>query len=274
MYLSRHLTTRGARWALDGRYLPDAFTLRLLLELPAGDVPGLLEGLPLAEAAGDSLLPPVEPTQEVWACGVTYLVSREARMFESREADIYAKVYDAVRPELFFKSVGWRVVGHREPVRVRRDSHWNVPEPELVLVVNDRMEIVGYTAGNDVSSRDIEGENSLYLPQAKIYDGCCSLGPGIVLGGPDSMRDLPIRMRVLRGGELVFEGEISTSQMKRPLEELAEYLGKELSFPAGAFLMTGTSLVPGEDFDLTPGDRVEISVGELVLENEVEQRTT
>ena len=269
MYLSRHLTARGARWALDGRYLPGAFTLNLLLELPAADVADLLQSLPLSGAVEERLLPPLEPTQEVWASGVTYLISREARMFESKEAEIYAKVYDAERPELFFKAVGWRVVGHGEPVRVRKDSHWNVPEPELVLVVNSRMEIVGYTAGNDVSSRDIEGENSLYLPQAKIYDGGCSLGPGIVLGGPDSMRDLPIRMRVLRGGEPVFEGEISTSQMKRPFEELAEYLGKELSFPAGAFLMTGTSLVPPEDFDLSPGDLVEISVGELTLENGV-----
>ncbi len=269
MYLSRHLTARGARWALDGRYLPGAFTLDLLLELPAGDVANLLQGLPLSGAAEDPLLPPLEPTQEVWASGVTYQISREARMFESKEAEIYAKVYDAERPELFFKAVGWRVAGPGEPVRVRKDSHWNVPEPELVVVANSRMEIVGYTAGNDVSSRDIEGENSLYLPQAKIYDGGCSLGPGIVLGGPDSMRDLPIRMRVLRGGEPVFEGEISTSQMKRPFEELAEYLGKELSFPAGAFLMTGTSLVPPEDFDLSPGDLVEISVGELTLENGV-----
>jgi 2-dehydro-3-deoxy-D-arabinonate dehydratase len=269
MYLSRHLTSGGARWALDGRYLPTTFTLDLLLEPPAEDVIPLLEDLTRGEAAEDPLLPPVEPAQEVWASGVTYERSREARMFESKEADIYDKVYDAVRPELFFKAVGWRVVGHEGAVRVREDSHWNVPEPELVLVVNSRMEIVGYTAGNDVSSRDIEGENSLYLPQAKIYDGGCSLGPGIVLGGPDSMRDLLIRMRILRGGEAVYEDEVSTSRMKRPFEELAEYLGKELSFPTGAFLMTGTSLVPDEDFTLTPGDRVEISVGDLVLENEV-----
>jgi 2-dehydro-3-deoxy-D-arabinonate dehydratase len=269
MYLSRHRTDGGARWALDGRYLPPEFALDRLLELPAADVGDFLRSLSVDEAAGDSLLPPVEPAQEVWASGVTYLVSREARMFESKEAEIYAKVYDAERPELFFKAVGWRVAGHGEPVRVRKDSHWNVPEPELVLVVNSRMEIVGYTAGNDVSSRDIEGQNSLYLPQAKIYDGGCSLGPGIVLGGPDSMRDLPITMRILRGDEPVFEGEINTSQMKRPFEELAEYLGKELSFPIGAFLMTGTSLVPPEDFDLSPGDVVEISVGELTLENEV-----
>ena len=269
MYLSRHFTARGARWALDGRYLPTAFTLDLLAESPAGDIPAFLGSLPSGEAAEDPLLPPVEPSQEVWASGVTYERSREARMFESKEADIYDKVYDAVRPELFFKAIGWRVVGHEGVVRVREDSHWNVPEPELVLVLNGRMEIVGYTAGNDVSSRDIEGENSLYLPQAKIYDGSCSLGPGIVLVGPDSMRDLLIRMRIVRGGKVLYEDEVSTSRMKRPFEELAEYLGKELSFPTGAFLMTGTSLVPGEDFTLTPGDRVEISVGDLVLENDV-----
>ena len=269
MYLSRHRANGGTRWALDGLYLPPEFALDRLLEIPAADVPDFLEDLSTEGTAEGPLLAPVEPGQEVWASGVTYQISREARMFESREAEIYAKVYDAERPELFFKAVGWRVAGHAEPVRVRGDSHWNVPEPELVLVVNSRMEIVGYTAGNDVSSRDIEGENSLYLPQAKIYDGGCSLGPGIVIGGPDSMRDLSIRMRILRGGEPVFEGEISTSQMKRPFEELAEYLGKELSFPAGAFLMTGTSLVPPDDFDLSPGDLVEISVGELTLANEV-----
>ena len=271
MYLSRHRADGGARWALDGRYLPPEFALERLLGLPAADVRGFLEGLSPGEAAGDPLLPPVEPAQEVWASGVTYQISREARMFESKEAEIYAKVYDAGRPELFFKAVGWRVRGHGEPVRVRNDSHWNVPEPELVLVVNSRMEIVGYTAGNDVSSRDIEGENSLYLPQAKIYDGGCSLGPGIVVGGPEVMRDLPIRMRILRDSESTFEGEIRTSEMKRPFEELAEYLGKELSFPPGAFLMTGTSLVPPDDFNLSPGDLVEISVGELTLENEVTQ---
>jgi 2-dehydro-3-deoxy-D-arabinonate dehydratase len=271
MYLSRHRVDEGARWALDGRYLPSEFALDGLLKLPAADVRDSLEGLSVGEVAEVPLLPPVEPAHEVWASGVTYQISREARMFESKEADIYYKVYDAERPELFFKAVGWRVVGHEEPVRVRKDSHWNVPEPELVIVVNSRMEVVGYTAGNDVSSRQIEGENSLYLPQAKIYDGGCSLGPGIVLAEPDSMRDIPIRMRVLRDNKPAFEGEISTSQMKRPFEELAGYLGKELSFPTGAFLMTGTGLVPPEDFNLSPGDLVEISVGELTLQNEVTQ---
>jgi 2-dehydro-3-deoxy-D-arabinonate dehydratase len=154
-------------------------------------------------------------------------------------------------------------------VRVRRDSRWNVPEPELVLVLNSRMEILGFTAGNDVSSRDIEGENPLYLPQAKVYDGSCSLGPGIVLAGPDAMRDLPVRVRISRKGAAVFDGEVSTARMKRSFEELAEYLGRELTLPSGAFLMTGTGIVPGDEFTLTPGDRVEVSVGGLVLENDV-----
>ena len=269
MHLSKHHTDGGTRWALDEQYLPMDFTLEALLGMPADEVPGFLENQLVDDAAEGGLLAPVERLHEVWAAGVTYLISREARMFESREADIYDKVYDAARPELFFKATGWRVSGHGQPVRVRKDSHWNVPEPELVLVVNSRMEIVGYTAGNDVSSRDVEGENSLYLPQAKIYDGCCSLGPGIELGGPDTMRDLTIAMNIVRDDETVFEGDISTSEMKRPFEELAAYLGKELTFPTGAFLMTGTSLVPEDEFTLTPGDRVEISVGELVLKNEV-----
>jgi 2-dehydro-3-deoxy-D-arabinonate dehydratase len=183
--------------------------------------------------------------------------------------DAYERVYAAERPELFFKAPGWRVVGPGGAVRVRRDSGWNVPEPELVLVLNSRMEIVGYTAGNDVSSRDIEGENPLYLPQAKVYDGACSLGPGIVLARPDEMRDLPIRLRVTRDGATVFEGGVSTSRMKRSLEELAGYLGRELSLPHGAFLMTGTGIVPPDEFTLRPGDGVEVSVGDLVLENDV-----
>src|SRR5215211_6789868 len=191
MYLSRHRAATGPRWALDGRYLPQDLTLDRLLEVPAADVRSLLEGQSLEEDAEDPTLPPVEPAHEVWASGVTYLQSREARELESTEADAYERVYDAERPELFFKALGWRVVGPGDTVHVREDSRWNVPEPELVLVVNSGMEIVGYTAGNDVSSRDIEGENTLYLPQAKVYDGSCSLGPGIVLSDPDAMRDLP-----------------------------------------------------------------------------------
>lgn len=269
MYLSHHRTAAGSRWALDGRYLPDDFSLGRLLEGPASEVRPSLESLSTGEPAEGPLLAPVEPYQEVWASGVTYEQSREAREYESGDADAYARVYVADRPELFFKALGWRAVGHGGTVRVRRDSRWNVPEPELVLVINSRMEIVGYTAGNDVSSRDIEGENPLYLPQAKVYDGACALGPGIILTGPDGMRDLAIHLRIMRDGGVVFEGEISTSNMKRSLEDLAEYLGRELSLPGGAFLMTGTGIVPGEGFTLTPGDRVEIRVGELLLQNDV-----
>jgi 2-dehydro-3-deoxy-D-arabinonate dehydratase len=269
MYLSRHEAAGGPRWALDGHYLQQDFSLDRLLAVKAEDVRGVVEGYSSEEAAEGSLLPPVEPAQEVWASGVTYLQSRDAREMESADADAYERVYVADRPELFFKAPGWRVVGHGSRVRVREDSSWNVPEPELVAVVNSRMEVVGYTAGNDVSSRDIEGENPLYLPQAKVYDGSCSLGPGIVLCESDSMRELRISMEIRRGGETVFEGEVDTSQMKRSPEELAEYLGKELAFPVGAFLMTGTGIVPEDEFTLDAGDVVGISVGELFLENEV-----
>jgi 2-dehydro-3-deoxy-D-arabinonate dehydratase len=269
MYLSRHEAAGGPRWALDGSYLPPDFTLRRLLSEEVAEVRGFIEEQPLEAAAEDPLLPPIETEQEVWASGVTYLQSRDAREIESADADAYDRVYVAERPELFFKAPGWRVVGHGDTVRVREDSHWNVPEPELVVVVNSGMEVVGYTVGNDVSSRDIEGENPLYLPQAKIYDRSCSLGPGIVLCGPDAMRELRIDMEIRRGGETVFEGEVDTSQMKRSPEELAEYLGKELALPAGAFLMTGTGIVPEDEFTLGVGDVVGISVGDLFLENEV-----
>src|SRR5215210_3162189 len=269
MYLSRHRTATGPRWALDGRYLPPDLTLERLLEVPAADVRGFLEGQSLEDEAGGTLLPPAEPGHEVWASGVTYLQSREARELESTDADAYERVYDAERPELFFKAPGWRVVGPGDRVRVRGDSRWNVPEPELTVVANSRMEVVGYTAGNDVSSRDIEGENPLYLPQAKVYDGSCSLGPGIVLCSPDAMRDLTITMSIRRGDETIFEDEVDTSQMKRSPKELADYLGKELAFPDGALLMTGTGVVPEDDFTLKVGDWLGISVGELVLENEV-----
>ncbi|QYJ16764.1 hypothetical protein Rxycam_02599 [Rubrobacter xylanophilus DSM 9941] len=269
MYLSRHAAPGGPRWALDGRYLPASFTLELLLQLPAESVEGFLRALPAGDPAEHPPLAPLEPGHEVWASGVTYERSREARMLESSEADIYDKVYTAERPELFFKAPGWRVVGPGEMVRVRSDSGWNVPEPELVLVLNSRMEIVGYTAGNDVSSRDIEGENPLYLPQAKIYDGACSVGPGIELADAAELGDLEISLRILRGGEKAFEGKTSTSRMVRPPQELAAYLGRELSFPAGAFLMTGTGIVPEEEFSLAPGDTVEVAVGEMKLRNEV-----
>jgi len=181
-------------------------------------------------------------------------------------------VYEAGRPELFFKAMGWRVVGHRMPIRVREDSRWNVPEPELTLVINSDREIVGFSAGNDVSSRDIEGDNPLYLPQAKVYEGSCALGPGIVLSEVDRLRDLSIQAEVRREGRVIFKGETRTSQMKRPFEELVVYLGRELDFPRGVFLMTGTGIVPPQDFSLVGGDLVRITIGSLTLENEVDTR--
>jgi 2-dehydro-3-deoxy-D-arabinonate dehydratase len=267
--LTRHLTAHGARWARGGYLLSEHFHLGLLLETPHAFFEAFLAGVETEEEAVGPLLPPIEPSQEVWAAGVTYLRSREARTAESQVKDVYEKVYDAERPELFFKAIGARVVGHGMKIRVRADSRWNVPEPELCLVLNRELSIVGYSAGNDVSSRDIEGENPLYLPQAKVYDGSCALGPCIRLAVPDQLRDLPIVLEVRRGSRLVFKGETRSSSMKRSLEDLAGYLGRELSFPGGAFLLTGTGIVPPEDFNLSPGDRVSIDVGGLKLENDV-----
>jgi 2-dehydro-3-deoxy-D-arabinonate dehydratase len=230
-------------------------------------VQAVLQALVGDEAADGPLLAPVEDGHEVWACGVTYLRSREAREAESTVRDVYARVYDAARPEQFFKSIGSRVVGHGGEIRVRSDSSWNVPEPELTLIVNAAGEIAGYTVGNDVSSRDIEGENPLYLPQAKVYDGACALGPGILLRPADSMIDLPIQLELLRGGERVFDGVTSTSQIKRTLPELVGYLCRETAFPGGAFLMTGTGIVPPMEFSLQRGDTVRITIGDLTLEN-------
>lgn len=269
MYLTRHRSVGGARWALDGEFLPADFTLERLLHLHAAEIERSLSELPRTGRSGGPDLAPIEAAHEVWAAGVTYLRSRQAREDESSVKDVYSRVYEAERPELFFKSPGWRVVGHRMPIRIRADSAWNVPEPELTLVVNAHLEIVGFCAGNDVSSRDIEGDNPLYLPQAKVYDGSCSLGPGIQLADPSTLLDLPVRLEVTRGDALVFSGETRTSRIKRPVRELVAFLGRELSFPAGVFLMTGTGIVPPADFSLAPGDRVSIAVGPLTLENEV-----
>ena len=270
MYLTQHKTSSGPRWALDGKYLPVHFNLSLLLELPQENIAGFLNSLPLGEAVTGDLLPPLESTHEVWACGVTYLRSRDARQAESDVPDVYGRVYDAERPEIFFKALGWRAAGHGMPIRARQDSSWDVPEPELTLIVNRQLEIVGFTVGNDVSSRSIEGENPLYLPQAKTYRGSCALGPGIQLAGADDLRDVPIQMNITRAGKIVFEGEIRSSQMKRSLEELVACLGRELDFPQGVLLMTGTSLVPADDFTLQNGDIVRITINALTLENPVQ----
>jgi 2-dehydro-3-deoxy-D-arabinonate dehydratase len=270
VYLTRHSTASGARWAADGRLLPAGLGLDVLLALPGRELEAVIGHSRSGASAEGALLAPIEPLQEVWAAGVTYLRSREARMAESETADIYDKVYSAERVEVFFKAQGWRAAGHGAPIRIRGDSRWNVPEPELAIVINAAGEIVGYTAGNDVSSRDIEGANPLYLPQAKVYDGSCAIGPGIVVAGPEAQRALPIRLRITRAGAVAFEGETSTAQLKRGLEEMAGWLTRELRFPYGAILLTGTCLVPPDDFTLEPGDSVRIGVGDLTLENPVE----
>jgi 2-dehydro-3-deoxy-D-arabinonate dehydratase len=269
MYLTRHQTPHGPRLALDGAYLTWPKNLKALLELPYAAMLQALQTLPVTGPADHPLLPPLEPIHEVWAAGVTYLRSRKAREAESDVRDVYEKVYSAERPELFFKSIGWRVVGDNMPIRIRQDSQWNVPEPELTLVINAHHEIVGYCAGNDVSSRDIEGVNPLYLPQAKMYNGSCAIGPGIMIATADEVTDIPIHLDVQREDKRVYQGETRSAQMRRTVSELVDYLTKEMDFPHGVFLMTGTGIVPGDDFSLQPGDRVRISVGSLQLQNPV-----
>lgn len=235
--------------------------LRALLTLP-------MPRLPLAEV---TLLAPVEH-QEVWAAGVTYLRSKKARMDESEfSASAYDRVYEAERPEIFFKSLAEKVVGPGGDVGIRRDAKWNVPEPELALVCNSRGRVVGHTIGNDMSSRDIEGENLLYLPQAKTYLKSCAVGPFITVGVSEAeARGWTIGVEIARGGEAVFSGETSVGQIKRTFDSLAEFLFRSQSFPHGAILLTGTGVVPPDNFTLAAGDRVRIRISGIgALENPV-----
>ncbi len=217
---------------------------------------------------GVSLLPPVGRFQEVWAAGVTYKRSEEARETESHNSTVYSRVYNAKRPELFFKALGQDVIGPGGQVGIRYDASWSVPEPELVVVLNARLEVVGFTIGNDMSSRDIEGENPLYLPQAKVYRGACAIGPRIWLQpGRTDWPQLTIQMTIRRNGQIAFEAETSTANLHRPLPELIDYLGRCKDFPRGACLFTGTGIVPPDDFTLNAGDEVRIRIdpiGELV----------
>lgn len=229
-------------------------------------------GTPTSERDFGEVLAPIV-SQEVWAAGVTYFRSRNARIEESKDAgggDFYDRVYSAPRPELFFKATGRRVVGPGGHVRIRSDATWSVPEPELTLLINPSGRIVGYTIGNDMSSRDIEGENPLYLPQAKVYDGSCALGPCIYVPTQAPNASTSITLEIFRSGSAVFAGSTSLAELKRKPEELVEYLFRETSFPQGVFLMTGTGIVPGDNFSLTSGDRVRISIeGIGTLENVV-----
>jgi 2-dehydro-3-deoxy-D-arabinonate dehydratase len=240
-------------------------SLAALLALRLGEIRDICEaqgggGIPVGDAR---LLAPVDGRTEVWAAGVTYERSRDARMTESEEsADVYDRVYAAERPELFFKSAAWRVSGPGAPVSVRSDSSIDVPEPELAVVLNANKEIVGYTICNDMSSRSIEGQNPLYLPQAKIYLGGCALGPSIrpawEVADPYA---LTIELTIHRGHEVAWAGNASTSALHRKIGELASYLFREDEFPAGAVLSTGTSLVPDLPFTLQAGDEIRIAIG-------------
>jgi 2-dehydro-3-deoxy-D-arabinonate dehydratase len=242
----------------DGLY---AYLQKLHATLPAEPAGATL-------VAG-SLLPPMQ-SQELWAAGVTYLRSKVERQEESKDAgggDFYQRVYEAERPEIFFKATRHRVVGHGGQVRIRADSSWNVPEPELTLALNRRGQIVGYTIGNDMSSRSIEGENPLYLPQAKTYDGCAALGPCILVLETPFPLDSTIAISIARSGATIFAGTVSTSAIQRRFEDLAGFLFRECSFPQGALLMTGTGIVPAAPFTLEHGDVVSITIehiGDLV----------
>ena len=225
-----------------------------------------------SEIPNGSLMPPIGH-QEIWAAGVTYFRSRDARMEESESSGgdrFYDLGYDADRPELFFKATAERTRGHGDKVCIRSDSSWDVPEPELTLAINSNGKIFGYTVGNDMSSRSIEGENPLYLPQAKVYRGSCAVGPCLVVGAAPA-KEAMISVKIKRSGEEVFSGSTEVSQIKRGFDELAEFLFRENEFPKGALLMTGTGVVPDSDFTLSSGDVITIAIDGIgTLENQVE----
>jgi 2-dehydro-3-deoxy-D-arabinonate dehydratase len=259
------LVEGGRVFTLDMYRRPDVPTLADLLSAPN---PGQLARelcdvtTPPEPLGGQTFLAPID-RQEIWAAGVTYKRSKIAREEESAgAAQFYDKVYTAARPELFLKATPERVVGPERPIRVRADSKWSVPEPELALVVSPDLRIVGFTIGNDVSSRDIEGENPLYLPQAKVYKQSCAVGPLVTL--PSAMPPLPgveIRLTIRRGGAVAFDGSTTLAQMARTPESLVDWLGRENEFPNGVVLLTGTGIVPPDEFNLSSGDDVSIAIG-------------
>jgi 2-dehydro-3-deoxy-D-arabinonate dehydratase len=254
-------TSNGVVFEDRGRY--EAVDMPWDTVINSADVLQILSSCqPSTVSAPAELLAPIDG-QEVWAAGVTYIRSRQARIEESEDAgggDFYARVYDAARPELFFKSSGHRVVGPGADVRIRRDAQWSVPEPELTLVINHRAEIIGYTIGNDMSARDIEGENPLYLPQAKIYDGSCALGPCVYLSREPLPEETAIEMSIDRGGAVACQGATTIRNIKRSFDELVQYLYRETSFPKGCLLMTGTGIVPPNEFTLQSGDTINITI--------------
>ena len=233
-----------------------------------------IKGLTPSKTNIENILAPIGSNQELWACGVTYLKSKIGRQEESKDAgggDFYARVYEAQRPEVFFKATSNRIVGPDQKVRIRKDSTWDVPEPELTLVVSSSGKIIGYTIGNDMSSRSIEGENPLYLPQAKTYDGCAAVGPCIYVTEQPLSSDTTITLEIKREGRTAFQGSIALSQMKRKPEELVSFVYRECSFPSGCLIMTGTGIVPESNFTLKSGDEILISIDGIgTLKNEVE----
>jgi 2-dehydro-3-deoxy-D-arabinonate dehydratase len=235
-------------------------------------VRGATQGRPVRQFNPATILAPAA-NQEVWAAGVTYYRSRNARMEESKDAgagNFYDRVYSAERPELFFKATGSRVIGPNQSVRIRSDAKWSVPEPELTMLVNPAGVIVGYTIGNDMSSRDIEGENPLYLPQAKVYDGSCALGPCILLSPEPLAKSTAIHLEITREGQIVFAGDTTLAELKRDPKQLVAYLLRDNTFPYGVFLMTGTGIVPSDEFTLSSGDVIGISIDHIgLLENPV-----
>lgn len=250
----------------DGRYYdsnePSLDALIARDDLPAYLASQIANSKPLVTIDLTSIQAPIEH-QEVWAAGVTYYRSRSARIEESRDAgggSFYDRVYSAERPELFFKAQAHKVAGPNSPVRIRGDATWSVPEPELVLLVNSRGDIVGYTVGNDVSSRDIEGANPLYLPQAKVYDRSCALGPGILIQQGPLPAETQISLIIQREGSVEFSGAIALSEMKRDPKTLVEYLYRDQTFPHGCFLLTGTGIIPQDDFTLRSGDLIDITI--------------
>ncbi len=254
--------TQLALWRRGGFFDLSPLTLDELLRLPVREIRALLDSRDWPAFSPAGLAAPAE-SQEVWAAGVTYLRSREARLEETREPTIYEHVYESDRPELFFKAAGWRVVGDGGEVGVREDSTWDVPEPELAVLANSRGEVVAYSCANDMSSRSIEGENPLFLPQAKIYDRSCAIGPAAMLAWDVDVARAKIRMRIDRNGESLFTGETTVASMTREPADLVAVLYSSYTLPVGSWLLTGASLVPPQPYTARPGDVVRIAIDGL-----------
>ena len=269
-------TAAGNFLERDGNFfsVPDAFDALIAHADLSGYLAAITGSSSIGPTLPGSLLAPIG-SQEVWAAGVTYYRSRSARMAESQDAgggSFYDRVYSAERPELFFKATPNRVAAPGTAVRIRSDANWSVPEPELTLVVGPAGKIIGYTIGNDMSSRDIEGENPLYLPQAKVYDRSCALGPCILVSSDPLPADTAIGLRIERNGQVEFAGETTLASLKRNPQTLVDFLFRENHFPSGAFLMTGTGIVPPDTFTLAPADKIVIAIDGIgVLENHVIQ---